>query len=114
MVPVNFSVTSQGELEGENVLHAFAVRGGEEDICQNIFCHHSDFFMVIHDQQYQIDWIELFAVQKLICRTQISNGVDRLDPNTTRIKITNLARETTTHFRSNRLLLYFIISRIRR
>ena len=25
-------------------------------------------------------------VQKLICRTQISNGVDRLDPNTTRKK----------------------------
>ena len=27
-------------------------------------------------------------VQKLICRTQISNGVDKLDPNTKRIKIT--------------------------
>ena len=37
-------------------------------------------------------WIELFAVQKLIRRKQISNGVDRLDPNTTRIKIANQNR----------------------
>ena len=32
------------------ILHVFAVRGGEEDICQNIFsvrrsCHHTDFFI---------------------------------------------------------------------
>ena len=58
MVPVNFSVSSQGNAtsvilarggdRGRYVLHVFAVRGGEEDICQNIFSvrrirHHSDF-----------------------------------------------------------------------
>ena len=60
MVPVNFSVSSEGNAtwvilaitstRGRYVLHVFAVRGGEEDICQNIFsvrriCHHSDFFI---------------------------------------------------------------------
>ena len=34
-------------IEGDTI---FAARGGEEDICQNIFsvrliCHHSDFFI---------------------------------------------------------------------
>ena len=57
VVPVNFSVSSQGNASwvilatmGRYVLHVFAVRGGEEDICQNIFsvrciCHHSDFLI---------------------------------------------------------------------
>ena len=74
-------------------------RGGEEDICQNIFsvrgiCYHSDFF---------ISWIQrLFSstrlncsVQKLICRTQTwSDGSRQTRPkhhtrSTTCIKITN-------------------------
>ena len=56
MVPVNFSVSYMGnscnhqheeEIEEDTI---FAARGGEEDICQNIFsvrliCHHSDFFI---------------------------------------------------------------------
>ena len=89
MVPVNFSVSSQGNatwviLATTNTRRLrkilFAARGREEDICQNIvsvrlISHHSDFF---------ISWIQrLFSstrlncsVQKLICRTQISNGVD--------------------------------------
>ena len=39
--------------------------------------------------QYKIIWIIsiIYISQKLICRTQISNGIDRLDPNTTHIKI---------------------------
>ena len=62
MVPVNFSVSSQGNAtwvilattstrrRSRKIIHVFAVLGGEEDICQNIFsvrriCHHSDFFI---------------------------------------------------------------------
>ena len=59
MVPVNFSVSSQSNatwviLATSNTRRRsskilFAARGGEEDICQNIFsvsvCHHSDFFI---------------------------------------------------------------------
>ena len=59
-VPVNFSVSSQGNAtwgilattstKGRLRKILFAVRGGEEDICQNIFsvrriCHHSDFLI---------------------------------------------------------------------
>ena len=60
MVPVNFSVSLQGNatwviLTTTNTRRRsrkilFAARGGEEDICQNIFsvrriCLHSDFFI---------------------------------------------------------------------
>ena len=42
------SCNRENEEEIEKIL--FAVRGGEEDICQNIIsvrriCHHSDFFI---------------------------------------------------------------------
>ena len=46
-------------------------------------CHHRGFFHILNSRLFSSTRL----VQKLICRTQISNGVDRLDPNTTRIKI---------------------------
>ena len=58
MVPVNFSVSSQGNATGLEEVQDYSstrkrsrkIRTGEEDICQNIFrvkriCHHSDFFI---------------------------------------------------------------------
>ena len=52
-------------------------------------CHHSDFFISYRFQRLFSSTRLNCSVQKLICRTQIGNGVDRLYPNTTRVKITN-------------------------
>ena len=78
------------EIEEDIILVLFAARGGE-DLAKIYFragiCHHSDFFISGIQRLFSSTRLNCLE-HKLICRTQISNGADRLDPNTTRIKIT--------------------------
>ena len=65
-----------------DLLHA---RGGE-DLAKIYFRasirHHSGLFISWIERLFSSIWLNCL-LQKLICRTQISNGIDRLDPNTT-------------------------------
>lgn len=106
MVPVNFSVSSQGNAtwgilattstrrRSRKIL--FAARGGEEVICQNIFsvrrvCYHSDFF---------ISWIQRLFTISSTRLTLFGTEIDLSDTNQQRGRQTGPKHHTYKHYKS--------------